>query len=259
MIRLVQKKLIIPRGDTGTFQLPVLPFEEEQEAIGVFTILDPRTNTKIFEKQIIPTDNFFIISFTHGDTVNLPVGNHYQWDIKFYLNPVFADEKLISGEEVNSYHAAFGLPSCEIRQTGDELLTSDDAPDTTLTPESINILEAVTIETTNARDEAVEAAEKAVAATIHGPRINEDDYWEVWNWEDEQYESTGVLAQKPTYIWEQTTANAEWTIIHNLHRYPSVSIIDSGGSTCVGEVLYVNENIIKCTFSAAFSGTAYLN
>ena len=62
-----------------------------------------------------------------------------------------------------------------------------------------------------------------------------------------------------THVFEQASASVEWTIEHNLNRYPSVTVVDSAGSVCVGEVLYLDENTVKCLFSAPFSGVAYLN
>jgi len=62
------------------------------------------------------------------------------WDIKFYANPVFVDNELVDGEEIDSYYAAFTLPVCEIRQTGDNLLISDSAPQGVLAPSELNIL-----------------------------------------------------------------------------------------------------------------------
>lgn len=158
MIRLIQNNLIIPRGDTGTFSVPVL--SSLGESIGVFTILNLKTNTKVFEKQITPSDETLTIEFLHGDTVNLPVGK-YAWDIKFYLNPIIADGKLIDGTEVNSYYAAYRLPYCEIRQTGDKLLTADDAPQTTIESDTLNALEAVANEVVIAKNMATQAAESA--------------------------------------------------------------------------------------------------
>jgi hypothetical protein len=49
MIRLIQKRLIIPRGDTGFFNVPVLNNIEEGSLI-VFSIFDPHSHSKIFEK-----------------------------------------------------------------------------------------------------------------------------------------------------------------------------------------------------------------
>lgn len=139
MIRLIQRRLIIPRGDTGEFSIPVLT-NTDTNSIAVFTIFDPLTQTKVFEKQIAVEDETLIINFTHADTVNLPVGK-YVWDIKFYINPVFAENNtLIDGEEIDSYYAAFTLPICEIRQTGDNMLGADEESNSQLSPSQINML-----------------------------------------------------------------------------------------------------------------------
>lgn len=159
MIRLVQRKLIIPRGDTGNFSLPV-PKEANTGDVAVFTIIDPRTNTKVYEKITEPVEQLITIVFTHNDTVNLPVGR-YLWDVKFYVNPTFADEKLVNGDEVDSYYAAYTLPECEVRQTGDDLMTSDDSPSSTLTPESLNIITAAITEATQAKNAAAASAAEA--------------------------------------------------------------------------------------------------
>lgn len=62
-----------------------------------------------------------------------------------------------------------------------------------------------------------------------------------------------------TYTHQQTVASAEWTIAHNLHKYPSVTVVDSAGSVVVGGVQYLSLNDVVITFSGPFSGTAYLN
>lgn len=62
-----------------------------------------------------------------------------------------------------------------------------------------------------------------------------------------------------TYEHHQETASASWTIEHNLDNYPSVTVVDSGGTVVEGDVIYLNRNIIRVEFSAPFSGVAYLN
>ena len=120
MIRLIQRRLIIPRGDTGTFSVPVLSTLNTGD-VAIFTIFDDMLKRKVFEKKIENINDTIDVRFEHEDTVNLPVGKFY-WDIKFYKNPVFIDDELVDGEEVDSYYAAFTLPVCEIRQTGDKLI-----------------------------------------------------------------------------------------------------------------------------------------
>ena len=61
------------------------------------------------------------------------------------------------------------------------------------------------------------------------------------------------------FTYTQTSPSDEWTITHNLGKFPSVSVTDSGGSKWQTEVEYVDENTCIVRFSAAFSGKAYLN
>lgn len=62
-----------------------------------------------------------------------------------------------------------------------------------------------------------------------------------------------------TYTHTQGIASTTWSITHNLGRYPSVSIVDTGGNIIYGHAQYVSENQITLTFSSAFTGKAYLN
>lgn len=63
----------------------------------------------------------------------------------------------------------------------------------------------------------------------------------------------------PNYTHTQSVASALWTITHNLGIYPSVSVVDSAGTVCVGDVTYVNGNTVEVAFRGAFSGKAYLS
>lgn len=62
-----------------------------------------------------------------------------------------------------------------------------------------------------------------------------------------------------TYVHTQNVASDIWTIVHNLDRYPSVTVVDSAGSVVIGDVLYSDNNTIVLGFQGAFSGNAYLN
>lgn len=68
-----------------------------------------------------------------------------------------------------------------------------------------------------------------------------------------------VVDTDSTYIHRQMTASSVWTIVHSLGRFPSVTVVDSGGNTVIGDVTYVDENTVVLTFQGAFSGIAYLN
>ena len=172
MIRLIQRRLIIPRGDTGTFTVPVLATKNTGD-VAVFSIIDTMTDKKVFEKIVNVSGDTMTIEFSHYDTVNLPVGK-YVWDIKFYQNPEFMDGVLVNGVEVDSYYAAFTMPICEIRQTGDNLLMADDAPGTELTPDQLDILNAAVNETNAAKSQANESAASAnTAATTAADKADE--------------------------------------------------------------------------------------
>ena len=187
MIRLVQRKLIIPRGDTGSFNIPIIAASASQIDVAVFTIFDCITHTKMFQKTAQPNGEILTFTFTHNDTVNLMPGR-YVWDVKFYQNPQYADGELVGGDEIDSYYAGFKLPECEIRETGDDLLVSPDAPSGKLTPEQLDIISA-------ALTEVAEAVEETEANVAHYPYVSEEDYhWYVWDAENGEFVDTGVRA-----------------------------------------------------------------
>jgi len=62
-----------------------------------------------------------------------------------------------------------------------------------------------------------------------------------------------------TYIFTQSTPLSTWTIGHSLGQYPSVTVVDSGGTELLADVVYISSNTITVTFAAATSGKAYLN
>jgi hypothetical protein len=62
-----------------------------------------------------------------------------------------------------------------------------------------------------------------------------------------------------SFIFVQDLPNTIWSVAHNLNKFPSVSVVDSSGSIVIGEVTYVDNNNVTITFSASFSGRAYLN
>jgi len=48
-------------------------------------------------------------------------------------------------------------------------------------------------------------------------------------------------------------------ITHSLGRYPSVMVVDTGGSTILPDIHYDSSNQITLVFGAPTSGAAYLN
>jgi hypothetical protein len=68
-----------------------------------------------------------------------------------------------------------------------------------------------------------------------------------------------TFTAKLGYVFTQSTPATVWTINHDLNKYPSVSIVDSANDEVIGEVKYNSTSQIVLTFSAAFSGKAFLN
>lgn len=69
----------------------------------------------------------------------------------------------------------------------------------------------------------------------------------------------GGLGADLNYHYAQGPASANWLIIHNLAKFPSVTVIDSAGEEVEGTIQYIDNNNLRLLFSAAFTGSAYLN
>lgn len=71
----------------------------------------------------------------------------------------------------------------------------------------------------------------------------------------------GISPQGPdlnaTHV--QASAAAVWAVTHGLGKRPSVTVVDSAGDPVEGLVAYTNANSLTITFSAALSGSAFLN
>jgi hypothetical protein len=66
-------------------------------------------------------------------------------------------------------------------------------------------------------------------------------------------------AQDKDHRHNQTSASSTWVINHNLNKYPNVTAFDSAGSQAIGSIVFNSKNQLTITFSASFSGTAYVN
>lgn len=72
--------------------------------------------------------------------------------------------------------------------------------------------------------------------------------------------TTPIILSPPTkrYIHTQAVAASTWSITHPLGGRPSVTIVDSAGTTVVGEVVYNSDTSVTVLFTSPFSGQAYL-
>lgn len=70
--------------------------------------------------------------------------------------------------------------------------------------------------------------------------------------------SYGAAGDK-NFVFDQTIPASTWIINHTLNKFPAVSVVDSAGTEVYGQVVYTSISEIRITFSAAFSGEAFLN
>lgn len=66
------------------------------------------------------------------------------------------------------------------------------------------------------------------------------------------------------FTHNQNVSASEWTINHNLNKFPSVTVVDNAQNVVIGEVTYLGLNSLKINFSSKgvptlFFGKAYLN
>jgi len=76
--------------------------------------------------------------------------------------------------------------------------------------------------------------------------------------EDYEYSNLGV-SSTVSYTHDQQVASVIWTVTHNLGKYPSVTIVDTGNSVVNGDISYTDSNTLVLLFSTPFSGKAYMN
>lgn len=67
-----------------------------------------------------------------------------------------------------------------------------------------------------------------------------------------------------TYTHNQSSTSNTWVINHDLHRFPSVTVVDSAETIVQGTVVYNSNKQLTITFfsgggALAFQGKAYLN
>ena len=83
--------------------------------------------------------------------------------------------------------------------------------------------------------------------------INVDNYYDIVNF------SFGGESVDKTFIFTQTVPSVTWNVTHNLAKFPSITVIDSGKTVVIGSYTYIDNNKVTLEFSAAFAGKAYLN
>lgn len=100
---------------------------------------------------------------------------------------------------------------------------------------------------------------------------DEDDAWIV-SWENGQRavgsplvaELDGLAGGGPgggdlNYVHAQGTPSTSWVVTHNLGKYASVVVVDSGDSVVIPSIHYDSLNSITLTFGSPTSGKAFVN
>lgn len=61
------------------------------------------------------------------------------------------------------------------------------------------------------------------------------------------------------FVFTQNVPASSWYVLHNLGKYPAVTVIDSSGHEVIGDVSHNSANALTLTFSAPFAGSVHLN
>jgi hypothetical protein len=60
------------------------------------------------------------------------------------------------------------------------------------------------------------------------------------------------------YTHVQISASAVWFVQHDLGRRPHVTVVDSADTKVYGDIQYLNDSQLEISFTAPFSGKAYV-
>ncbi len=80
-----------------------------------------------------------------------------------------------------------------------------------------------------------------------------DKYYDIMNF------VLAADAEDKTFVFTQGAPAVQWTVQHNLNKFPSVSVVNNNNIVINGEVTYIDINNVQLDFSAGFAGKAYLN
>jgi hypothetical protein len=72
-------------------------------------------------------------------------------------------------------------------------------------------------------------------------------------------ESLSNAGLDKNFVFTQGVPATTWTIQHDLNKFCSVTVVSDSNNVMIGNVTYDGLNELTITFSAAFSGKAYLN
>lgn len=256
MFEINKNKIKITRGDTGIFNIEILdritelPYEVQAGDTVRFTV-----KKSIYQNKPLIQKEGTSIQINPADTQTLMYGK-YLYDVEITLangmvqTIITPCEFEITSEVTWDYNVGY---TC---------LTKTDIANQAVLSEEI-------LETYDYPDDGV----PRLLATLYIPKQigdGTDNYNELKNkpqinnvvLEGNKTSKELVLYGRDnpeTFVWEQKTAQDKWVIKHPLNKYPSITVVDSGGTMVEGERKYIDGQTVEVSFIGAFSGTVYLN
>lgn len=137
-------------------------------------------------------------------------------------------------------------------------ITSEPSITTTITPAAEIIVEVIGSGPPGPQGEKGETGLQGSQGIQGEPGYTPEKGIDYFTEEDITEFLSNVVNDK-TFEHNQVPASATWNIVHNLNKFPSVTIVDTGNNVVIGEIHYVDANNIVVNFSSEFSGKAYLN
>jgi len=80
-----------------------------------------------------------------------------------------------------------------------------------------------------------------------------------WKWTGIAWDIVVATQIFGSFTYVPADARTVWSINHNLGYNPNITVLDSLGNECYGQILYNGNNSLTLTFSQAVYGTAYLS
>lgn len=71
--------------------------------------------------------------------------------------------------------------------------------------------------------------------------------------------SVVLPAYNVSFTFTELIPTSTWNINHNMHRHPSIVIVDSSGNQFYGDIKFIDIDNLSITFGSGLTGTAYLN
>ena len=76
---------------------------------------------------------------------------------------------------------------------------------------------------------------------------------------DKLVSQLAVAKAVDTVVFDQGETSDTWVIVHNLNKYPSVTVVDSAGTQFIAQIEYNSRNQLTIHLNGATTGKAYLN